>query len=147
VIDSNTTEGTPPFSTKPTPAGRIRTVPSMPLKCAAMASWQDWDGVFWHYWSPADEPDESYLTHRHGPAGFQSLLGCRATSERSGDVLGDVHRLAPAPGAPLGGDSSLNFLGSGPCRPAPMTRSFAGGSGPGSYRQTLGQRRPRAPAA
>src|SRR5258708_33621722 len=27
-----------------------------------MAGWQDWDGVFWHYWSPAGESDESYLT-------------------------------------------------------------------------------------
>src|SRR6201999_4243195 len=33
-----------------------------PLKLAALASWQDWDGIFWHYWAARDlTSDEEYL--------------------------------------------------------------------------------------
>ena len=32
-----------------------------PLKLAALAGWQDWDGVIWHYWGPSDAADEAYL--------------------------------------------------------------------------------------
>ncbi len=33
-----------------------------PLKAAALASYEDWDGVFWHYWGPVEsEHDVAYL--------------------------------------------------------------------------------------
>ena len=39
-----------------------------PIKLAALASYQDWDGVFWHYWSPTDNPhDVAYLTGTLAP--------------------------------------------------------------------------------
>jgi hypothetical protein len=32
-----------------------------PLRVAALAGWQDWDGVFFHYWKgDGDQPDEGY---------------------------------------------------------------------------------------
>ena len=32
-----------------------------PLRVAAIAGWQDWDGVFWHYWrGMGSQPDEAY---------------------------------------------------------------------------------------
>ncbi len=35
-----------------------------PLKLAALASYQDWDGVFWHYWAPMEnEHDVAYLAN------------------------------------------------------------------------------------
>ncbi|MGH7143063.1 MAG: hypothetical protein ACREJ2_02885 [Planctomycetota bacterium] len=41
-----------------------------PLKLAALAGWQDWDGVFWHYWARGGEGvDEAYLTHILLPPG------------------------------------------------------------------------------
>jgi hypothetical protein len=39
-----------------------------PIKLAALASYQDWDGIFWHYWSPTDNPhDVAYLTGTLAP--------------------------------------------------------------------------------
>jgi hypothetical protein len=61
VIDSNTTEGaaTILYETNNSRPDPFRA--EYPLKLAALAGWQDWDGVFWHYWG-AGESDESYLT-------------------------------------------------------------------------------------
>src|ERR1700733_4697514 len=67
VIDSNTTEGSATILYE-TNCGRPDPYRAeYPIKCAALAGWQDWDGVFWHYWSPNDEPDESYLTTPMAP--------------------------------------------------------------------------------
>jgi hypothetical protein len=61
VIDSCTTEGSATilYETNNSRPDPFRA--EYPLKLAALASWQDWDGVFWHYWG-AGESDESYLT-------------------------------------------------------------------------------------
>jgi len=66
VIDSSTVENKPSILYE-TNIGRPDPFRSeYPLKLAAMASYQDWDGVFWHYWGPAgknDGPEDlGYLT-------------------------------------------------------------------------------------
>jgi hypothetical protein len=67
VIDSGTTEGAATILYE-TNCGRPDPYRAeYPIKCAALADWQDWDGVFWHYWSPNDQPDESYLTTPMAP--------------------------------------------------------------------------------
>ena len=39
-----------------------------PLKLAALASTQDWDGIFWHYWGPVEgEGELAYLTGTLAP--------------------------------------------------------------------------------
>jgi hypothetical protein len=66
VIDSNTVDSaaTILYETNAARPGPFRA--EYPLKLAALAGWQDWDGVFWHYWSPAEPSDESYLTTAMG---------------------------------------------------------------------------------
>jgi hypothetical protein len=63
VIDSFTPNNMPVVLYE-TNAGRPGPYRSeYPIKLAALASYQDWDGVFWHYWSPTDNPhDVAYLT-------------------------------------------------------------------------------------
>ena len=63
VIDSYTPDHMPTvlYETNAARPGPYRS--EYPIKLAAMASYQDWDGVFWHYWSPTDNPhDVAYLT-------------------------------------------------------------------------------------
>ncbi|MBN8217434.1 MAG: hypothetical protein J0L75_12385 [Spirochaetes bacterium] len=53
VVDGNTVEGKPLIiyeinTSRPNPARA-----EFPMRLAAFASWQDWDGVFWHYWNEA----------------------------------------------------------------------------------------------
>jgi hypothetical protein len=67
VIDSNTTQGAATILYE-TNCGRPDPYRAeYPLKLAALASWQDWDGIFWHYWSQSEEPDEAYLTTPMAP--------------------------------------------------------------------------------
>ncbi len=62
VIDSHTVEGkaTILYETNQGRPGSHRA--EYPLRLAALASWQDWDGVFWHYWAGGNvERDEEFL--------------------------------------------------------------------------------------
>jgi len=67
VLDSFTPDKMPTvlYETNAGRPGLYRT--EYPLKLAALASYQDWDAVFWHYWSPVDDPHDNpndvvYLT-------------------------------------------------------------------------------------
>jgi len=62
VVDSSTVAGKPSVlyevnASRPSP---YRT--EFPMKLAALASRQDWDGVFFHYWHEAAFVDEGFLT-------------------------------------------------------------------------------------
>jgi hypothetical protein len=63
VMDSYTPAGMPTViyetnSARPNPYRS-----EWPLKAAALASYQDWDAVFWHYWGPTDnDHDVAYLS-------------------------------------------------------------------------------------
>ncbi len=62
VMDSHSVEGvaTIIYETNAARPGKHRA--EYPLKAAALATWQDWDGVFWHYWhSGGGENDVAYL--------------------------------------------------------------------------------------
>ena len=67
VMDSFTTAGMPTVIYE-TNAGRPCPYRSeYPIKVAAMASREDWDGVFWHYWSQGGgENDIEYLAGTFG---------------------------------------------------------------------------------
>ncbi len=63
VLDSHTVAGKPTVIYE-TNSGRPNPYRSeYPLMLAAFASWEDWDAIFFHYWSgePTDVPDERYL--------------------------------------------------------------------------------------
>ena len=63
VMDSHDIEGkaTVIYETNQSRPDPYRT--EYPFRTAALASWQDWDGIFWHYWGAAEfEKDEDYLT-------------------------------------------------------------------------------------
>jgi hypothetical protein len=62
VIDNSTIDGVASILYETNQARPNPCRAEYPLKLAAIAGWQDWDGIFWHYWSPADESDESYLS-------------------------------------------------------------------------------------
>jgi len=62
VIDSPTVDGcaTVLYETNAGRPGPYRA--EYPLKLAALAGWQDWDGVIWHYWAAGGRAiDEAYL--------------------------------------------------------------------------------------
>jgi len=63
VMDSHTVDGNPTIIYE-TNQGRPSPQRSeYPLRVATFASWQDWDGVFWHYWaSDPTQKDEDFLT-------------------------------------------------------------------------------------
>jgi len=78
-----------------------------PLKLATLASWQDWDGVFWHYWDSSLRADEEFpLAAMPYPRGAWSD-GCIYHSKDpvmtsalalAGQLfLGDLIRPAPNP--------------------------------------------------
>lgn len=63
VMDSHTVEGkaTVIYETNQSRPDPYRA--EYPFKLAALASWQDWDAVFWHYWSGGGvKTDEGFLT-------------------------------------------------------------------------------------
>lgn len=63
VIDSNTIEGcaTVLYETNISRPNPHRA--EYPFKLVALASWQDWDGIIWHYWSPGGKDiDAAYLS-------------------------------------------------------------------------------------
>ena len=63
VMDSHDIEGraTVIYETNQSRPDPYRT--EYPFRTAALAAWQDWDGVFWHYWGAWDEyKDEDFLT-------------------------------------------------------------------------------------
>jgi hypothetical protein len=68
VIDSFTPKNTPVVLYE-TNIGRPNPYRSeYPLRLAALASTQDWDGVFWHYWGPVEgEGELPYLTGTLAP--------------------------------------------------------------------------------
>ncbi len=70
VIDSFTVAGTPSILYE-TNAGRPSPYRSeYPIKLAALAGYQDWDGIFWHYWGPEGQgnaADLGYLTGTLAP--------------------------------------------------------------------------------
>jgi len=62
VIDSHTVEGVPTVLYETNQARPNPNRTEYPLKLAAMASWQDWDGIFWHYWAAGEmKNDEEYM--------------------------------------------------------------------------------------
>ncbi|HEV7406588.1 MAG TPA: DNRLRE domain-containing protein [Chthoniobacteraceae bacterium] len=62
VIDSHTVDGLPTVLYETNQARPNPSRAEYPIKLAAMASWQDWDGIFWHYWAAKDlKSDEEYL--------------------------------------------------------------------------------------
>jgi hypothetical protein len=63
LIDSGTVQGsaTVMYETNIGRPDKYRA--EYPFRLAALASWQDWDAIFWHYWGPVDgQSDEVYLT-------------------------------------------------------------------------------------
>jgi len=65
VMDSNTVEGKPTVIYE-TNVGRPNAFRAeYPLRAATIASWQDWDGMFWHFFSgvagESPVPEEQYL--------------------------------------------------------------------------------------
>jgi len=62
VIDSHTVDNMPTvlYETNQGRPNPNRT--EYPFKLAAMGSWQDWDGIFWHYWAAGDmKNDEEFM--------------------------------------------------------------------------------------
>jgi hypothetical protein len=60
-MDDNNVRGKPTliYETEGMRPGPFRA--EFPLRLLALASWQDWDGVFWHYWKGmGSQPDEGY---------------------------------------------------------------------------------------
>jgi hypothetical protein len=66
VIDSATVENKPSvlYETNRGRPSPYRT--EYPLKLAAMAAYQDWDGVFWHYWGADGQSDAGDLGYLAG---------------------------------------------------------------------------------
>lgn len=65
VMDSHTVENkvTVIYETNQSRPGSYRT--EFPFRLAALACWQDWDAVFFHYWlAPERQSDEEFLTGR-----------------------------------------------------------------------------------
>ncbi len=51
-----------------------------PLKLAALASYQNWDGVFWHYWGPVGAGGElAYLNGIMAPPATSHYWKCGAS--------------------------------------------------------------------
>lgn len=61
VLDNHTVAGKPTVLYETNQGRPSRYRAEYPLRLAALASWQDWDGVFWHYWAGLDAPDEQYM--------------------------------------------------------------------------------------
>jgi hypothetical protein len=62
VIDSHTVDGMPTVLYETNQARPNPNRTEYPFKLAAMASWQDWDGIFWHYWAAKDmKNDEEFM--------------------------------------------------------------------------------------
>ncbi len=70
VIDSFTVENTPSILYETNAARPSPYRSEYPIKLAALASYQDWDGAFWHYWGSdgqGDSADLGYLTATMAP--------------------------------------------------------------------------------
>ncbi len=71
VLDSFTVENKPSvlYETNASRPSPFRS--EYPIKLAALASYQDWDGAFWHYWGPpmarGKAADLGYLTGTMAP--------------------------------------------------------------------------------
>lgn len=112
VVDGNTVEGKPLIiyeinTSRPSP-----TRAEFPMRLAALASWQDFDGVFWHYWNEVGaKGDARFQTPRAIPD--TEYLEAPMPILDKGDSIGDsgfTHATDPVMCASLGLAGRL-FLG------------------------------------
>ncbi|MBX2810195.1 MAG: beta-galactosidase [Myxococcales bacterium] len=86
VMDTQTVAGKPTIIYE-TNAGRPNPFRvEHPFRTAVLASWQDWDAIFWHYYHLLDWPDEQYLA-AHLPYGTPDFYWAAVETERDPAML------------------------------------------------------------